>query len=406
VVNNGDGTVTYTPNSNFNGADSFTYTVSDGNGGSDTGTVTVNVTPVNDPPTANDDSVTTSEDTAVTIDVLANDVDPDGDPLSISATTSASRGTLVSNGDGTITYTPNANVSGADSFTYTTSDGNGGSATATVNVTISSVNDAPVAVNDVATTTEETPVTIDVLANDSDVDGDALTVSSVSVPGNGTVVIGGINVSYTPNAGFVGTDTFTYTAADGHGGAATALVTVTVTSRNEPPVADASATVTQVVSGNNSNAVVHLDGSRSSDPDGDALTYSWYVDGGLVPVASGVLASVELEVGDHSIMLLVDDGQASGTDTIVVHVITAAEAVDEIIDELGGSDVDQRTKRPLIATLKSAAASFDRGNDVSGNNQLHAFENKVRAQLGKSDPETAAALIRAAQAILAANNGQ
>ena len=98
------------------------------------------------------DAATTAEDTAVSIAVLANDTDPDGDPLTVTGVGTPAHGSAVVNANGTITYTPAANYTGADSFTYTISDGQGGSATATVSVTVTAANDAPVAVNDAATT--------------------------------------------------------------------------------------------------------------------------------------------------------------------------------------------------------------------------------------------------------------
>ncbi|MEE4236019.1 MAG: tandem-95 repeat protein, partial [Anderseniella sp.] len=114
------------------------------------------------------------------------------------------------------------------SFTYTVSDGQGGSDTATVSVTVIAVNDAPVANDDSATTTEGAAVTIDVLANDTDVDRDTLTIAGVAQGTNGSVVNNTTLVTYTPKSGFTGTDSFTYAISDGQGGSATATVTVTV----------------------------------------------------------------------------------------------------------------------------------------------------------------------------------
>lgn len=187
------------------------------------------VSTANTAPVANNDSASTSEDVAVTVTVLANDSDADGDPLSVSAVGTPGYGTAVVNSSGTITYTPNRNFHGADSFGYTVSDGQGGSATAAVTVSVASVNDAPVAVNDSASTSEGTSVTLAVLANDSDVDGDSLTVASVTAPASGSVVKNADNtLTYSPKAGFTGTDSFSYTVADPSGAKATATVTVTV----------------------------------------------------------------------------------------------------------------------------------------------------------------------------------
>jgi hypothetical protein len=161
---------------------------------------------------------------------------------------------------------------------------------------------------------------------------------------------------------------------------------VTVGTVNVPPVADASASQTNAISGNNSNAVVHLDGTRSSDADGDPLTYVWFVDGGVVPVASGATADVTLDVGDHTVTLVVDDGLAHSSATIHVSVLTAGEAVDNLIDLVNDASMERKNKRPFIASLKAASASLERGNFQSGANQLHAFQNKIRAQVGKTDP--------------------
>ncbi|SDE67791.1 tandem-95 repeat protein, partial [Ruegeria marina] len=125
-------------------------------------------------------------------------------------------------------YTPDADFNGTDSFTYTLSDGQGGSTTATVTVTVTPVNDAPVAASDYEFTDQNVPVTFDVIANDSDVDGDALAISSVGTAFNGTVSYDGPSVTYTPNADFFGVDSFTYTVSDGQGGSDTATAVVIV----------------------------------------------------------------------------------------------------------------------------------------------------------------------------------
>ena len=231
VVDNGNGTVTYTANLGFTGADSFTYTISDGNGGTDTATVTVTVTSVggNNAPTATDDGGTTDEDIAVTINVLANDTDPDGDTLSVSSVGTASNGTVTDNGDGTVTYTPTSGFSGSDSFTYTISDGNGGTDTATVSITVNAINTNPVANADSGTTDTAVAVTIDLIGNDTDADGDTLSVTSVGSASNGSVVDNGDGTAtYTSNGGFSGSDSFTYTISDGNGGTDSATVNITV----------------------------------------------------------------------------------------------------------------------------------------------------------------------------------
>ncbi|MBT8144509.1 MAG: tandem-95 repeat protein, partial [Gammaproteobacteria bacterium] len=231
VVHNGDGTVTYTPNTGFNGEDSFTYQVSDGQASSSaTVAVTVNETPNQEPTPANDQAET-DEDTAVTINVLANDSDPDGDPLSVANVTNGDNGSVENHGDGNVTYTPDTGFTGNDSFTYTVSDGRGGFDNAMVFVTVNPVqaeNRDPVAADDDAETDVDVAVTIDVLENDSDADGDSLVIVSVTQGTNGSVTHNDDTVTYTPDAGFTGTNSFSYTIEDGRGGSATANVVVTV----------------------------------------------------------------------------------------------------------------------------------------------------------------------------------
>ena len=183
----------------------------------------------NTTPVASDDSATTPEDTAVTINVLANDTDADGDALTVTNLTQPANGTATLNTDNTVTYTPNADFNGDDSFTYMANDGTSDSNIATVSITVNAVNDPPVANDDTASTTKDTPVTIDVLANDSDVDGNPLSVTSATSPSNGSVIVNDDNtITYTPKAEFTGTDSFTYDISDGKGGTDSATVTVTV----------------------------------------------------------------------------------------------------------------------------------------------------------------------------------
>ena len=267
---NPDGTITYTAAANYHGADSFSYTIGDGNGGTAIATVTVTVTNVNDGPVAVNDAVTTAEDTAATVAVLANDTDLDGDTVVVGSVTTPAHGTAAANPDGTITYTPAANYHGADSFGYTVGDGHGGTASATVTVTVTGVNDGPVAVNDAATTAEDTAVSVTVLANDTDLDGDTVSVSSMTAPGHGNAVINPDGtITYTPAANYHGADSFGYTVGDRNGGTATATVIVTVTPTNDGPVAvddeettaeDTAATI----------AVL----ANDSDLDGDTLSVS------------------------------------------------------------------------------------------------------------------------------------
>ena len=204
---------------------------------------------MNDDPVANDDSATVAEDSGANpIDVLANDNDgPDtGETLTVTVVSNPPNGTATITGGGTgVSYTPDANYFGSDSFTYTISDGNGGTDTATVSITVTNVNDDPVANDDSATVAEDSGANpIDVLANDNDGPdtGETLTVTVVSNPPNGTATItgGGTGVSYTPDANYFGSDSFTYTISDGNGGTDTATVSITVSAVNDKPTVSSS----------------------------------------------------------------------------------------------------------------------------------------------------------------------
>ena len=226
AVVNPDGTWTYTPKPNYNGPDSFTVTVSDGTLTA-TSTITITINPVNDIPVANNDSKIIDEDNTATGQITA--IDDDGDTLIYTKDTNPAHGTVTVNSNGTYIYTPNNNWHGTDNFTVLVSDGNGGTAVSTVTITVNSVNDIPVAQNDTTTTKEGKSININVLGNDSDADGDSLTVTNVTQPNHGTAAINTDGtITYTPNNNWYGTDSFTYTVSDGNGGTTTATVTITV----------------------------------------------------------------------------------------------------------------------------------------------------------------------------------
>jgi GH24 family phage-related lysozyme (muramidase) len=193
-------------------------------------------------PVAVDDTLTVLEDASLTSkDVIANDTDVDGDTLSLTAVTTAGTGTVAINSDGvSVDYTPAANFNGTEVITYTVSDGTLTDATGTLTITVTAVNDAPVAVDDTLTVLEDASLTSkDVIANDTDVDGDTLSLTAVTTAGTGTVAINsdGVSVDYTPAANFNGTEVITYTVSDGTLTDATGTLTITVTAVNDAPVA-------------------------------------------------------------------------------------------------------------------------------------------------------------------------
>ncbi|MBW2072032.1 MAG: tandem-95 repeat protein, partial [Deltaproteobacteria bacterium] len=250
-----DDTIVYTPASGFDGTDTFAYTVSDGNGGETTATVTVAVAAdgaANQAPTAIAESSNTTQDAAVSIDVLSNDYDADGDALTLTVSTpdTSMGGTVTVNDNSTpadptddfIDYTPPAGFLGTDTFSYTVDDGNGASDTAivTVQVRAGSADPVPTAVGDSAATPANTAVTVDVRANDLHPNAaEPLVLDAYSQGAHGTVSIDDNGTPadetddvllYTPDSGFEGNDTFTYTISDSNGDTATAAVSVAVLS--------------------------------------------------------------------------------------------------------------------------------------------------------------------------------
>lgn len=244
-----DNTLIYTPEEGFTGNDSFTYTVQGDNNSRDTTTVTVAVL-ANQDPVANSDTITTDEDTAVVIAPLANDTDPEDDPLTITKVdTENTTGTANLNEDGTVDYDPNGQFNAltegetvTDIFHYTLSDGQGGFATESVTVTITGVNDIPTAEGDAFGTDEDTPFTFtnnDLLANDQQGDLPASTSNVDGTTSNGGAVVdnGDGSFTYTPTANFNGDDSFSYTLTDNDGETSTATVTISVGSVNDIPQA-------------------------------------------------------------------------------------------------------------------------------------------------------------------------
>ena len=242
---NADGSFSYTPGLNYNGADSFTYKANDGVGDSGIATVSIIVDPINDPPVARDDSFTINEDTILTMPapgVLINDTDVDSALLIAVLVSAPVRGTLTLLTNGSFLYEPNTNYHGADTFTYRVNDGTADSSVATVTITVNPIDDAPVAANDAYSVNEDTPLnvaaTMGVLANDTDVETNTLTAILMNAPAHGTLTL---NVdgsfSYQPAVNYHGTDTFTYRANDGLADSGVAMVTITINPINDPPVA-------------------------------------------------------------------------------------------------------------------------------------------------------------------------
>ena len=323
--------VRYSPDADYHGEDHFTYVVEDGGGLADTAAVAVTVLPVNDAPEAHDDRATTPEDQPVTVDVLVNDGDPDGDSLRVLSVSDAARGRVEIVGAGRLVrYSPDTDYHGEDHFTYVVEDGGGLADTAAVAVTVLPVNDAPEARDDRATTPEDQPVTVDVLANDGDPDGDSLRVLSVSDAARGRVEIVGAGslVRYSPDADYYGEDHFTYVVEDGGGLADTAAVAVTVLPVNDAPEArDDRATTPE-------DQPVTVDVlANDGDPDGDGLRVLSVSDaarGRVEIVGAGSLVRYSPDADyhgeDHFTYVVEDGGGLADTAAVAVTVLPVNDA--------------------------------------------------------------------------------
>ncbi len=378
VVDNGDGTVTFTPAPDYNGPVTIDYTVSDGNGGTDDGQAVVSVGAVNDGPTAVDDNSSTDEDTPITFNVLGNDTDPDMDVLEITgATVDPAVGMVTDNGDGTLTFTPAENYNGPAEISYTITDGNGGTDEGTWNVTVTPVNDDPVAVDDVDTTDEDQSVIVDLIGNDTDVDGDTLTLESFSVdPAEGSAVDNGDGtVTFTPAPDFNGPATITYTVSDGNGGTDEGEAIVSVGAINDGPVAgddtattdeDTPITITDVL-------------DNDSDADGDTLT----IISVTVPAEQGEVTTDGTNVtftpaenfnGPATITYTISDGNG-GNDVGLINVnVTPVNDDPDAVDDSDSTEFET----PISIDL------LDNDTDLDGDS-LTVTEATVPADQGTLD---------------------
>lgn len=227
VTVNADGTYTYTPLADFAGTDSFTIVATDSSGASDTKTITVTVTPVNDAPIGLDSAQVVAENSVLNATLAMSDVDV-GDTPEATLQTGPTNGVAVVNTDGTYSYTPDPGFSGFDSFVILVTDDAGLTDTATITVNVSFANDAPTVTAPAVTTERNTPISGSVTMTDPD-PGDIPTASVASGPANGSVTLAADgSYTYSPTAGFIGTDSFDVLVADSLGLTAVTTVNVTV----------------------------------------------------------------------------------------------------------------------------------------------------------------------------------
>ncbi|MDP6599122.1 MAG: Ig-like domain-containing protein [Candidatus Poribacteria bacterium] len=349
----------YTPKSNFSGQDSFTFRVNDGNLDSTAATVTITITAVNDAPVATGQSVSVAEDSSNNAITLSGS-DTEGDDLIYALVSNPSHGTLSGTAPN-LTYTPKSNFSGQDSFTFKVNDGNLDSTDATVTITITAVNDAPVVIPQVVTTSEGVAKTVNLVGMDADNENSSLTYKIGQLPKNGTLSeISGVTVTYTPKSGFSGGDNFTFQASDGALDSQAATVTIVVTAINNAPVAVAqSVTVVE----DSSNNAITLSGS---DSEGDNLTYTLVTNpsqGTLSGTAPNLTYTPKSNFsGQDGFIFKVNDGNLDSTAATVTITITAV------------NDAPVATGQSVTVVEDSSNNAITlSGGDTEGGNLIYAL---------------------------------
>ncbi|EGR9014109.1 tandem-95 repeat protein, partial [Vibrio parahaemolyticus] len=381
LVDNGDGTWTFTPQIDDDTEVSFTFDIIDDEDLVVSGSANLDILPINDAPNAENDVITTEEDTAVTIDVLVNDSDVEGDALSIQSASVPSEQGSVDIVDGKLVFTPAENFNGDATITYIVTDGDL-TDEAKVTVTVTPVNDSPVAVDDTVSTQEDTVVTIDVLPNDSDVDGDKLSIQSASVPeAQGKVEIVDGKLVFTPAENFNGHAEITYTVTDGEL-TDEAKVTVTVNPVNDAPTIKVDAVESITENAVSTDTVVATLTVRDTDTPEDRLTVSlennsngyFVLVGNEVKLTQAGVDAVnndELNLKDLTISASVSDGvnpTANDSDSLIVNRVNDAPTVENAIaDQVLSEDFATYTI-DLNEVFKDTDSSLE--FSVSGNNSI------------------------------------
>ncbi|HCG8276782.1 TPA: tandem-95 repeat protein [Vibrio parahaemolyticus] len=381
LVDNGDGTWTFTPQIDDDTEVSFTFDIIDDEDLVVSGSANLDILPINDAPNAENDVITTEEDTAVTIDVLVNDSDVEGDALSIQSASVPKEQGMVEVVDGKLVFTPAENFNGEATISYIVTDGDL-TDEAKVSVTVTPVNDSPVAVDDTVSTQEDTVVTIDVLPNDSDVDGDKLSIQSASVPeAQGKVEIVEGKLVFTPAENFNGDAEIIYTVTDGQL-TDEAKVTVTVNPVNDAPIINVDAVESITEDAVSIDTVVAALTVRDTDTSEDQLTVSlennsngyFVLVGDEVKLTQAGVDAVnndELNLKDLTISASVSDGvnpTASDSDSLVVNRVNDAPTVENAIaDQVLSEDFDAYTI-DLNEVFKDSDSSLE--FSVSGNNSI------------------------------------
>ncbi|EHK9063214.1 tandem-95 repeat protein, partial [Vibrio parahaemolyticus] len=381
LVDNGDGTWTFTPQIDDDTEVSFTFDIIDDEDQVVSGSANLDILPINDAPNAENDVITTEEDTSVTIDVLVNDSDVEGDALSIQSASVPSEQGSVDIVDGKLVFTPAENFNGEATITYIVTDGDL-TDEAKVTVTVTPVNDSPVAVDDTTSIQEDTAVTIDVLPNDTDVDGDKLSIQSASVPeAQGKVEIVDGKLVFTPAENFNGDAEIAYIVTDGQL-TDEAKVTVTVNPVDDAPTIKIDAVESITEDAVSTDTVVATLTVRDTDTPEDQLTVSlennsngyFVLVGNEVKLTQAGVDAVnndELNLKDLSISASVSDGvnpTANDSDSLIVNRVNDAPTVENVIaDQVLSEDFDTYTI-DLNEVFKDTDSSLE--FSVSGNNSI------------------------------------
>ncbi|EOV6248057.1 tandem-95 repeat protein [Vibrio parahaemolyticus] len=381
LVDNGDGTWTFTPQIDDDTEVSFTFDIIDDEDQVVSGSANLDILPINDAPNAENDVITTEEDTSVTIDVLVNDSDVEGDALSIQSASVPSEQGSVDIVDGKLVFTPAENFNGEATITYIVTDGDL-TDEAKVTVTVTPVNDSPVAVDDTTSIQEDTAVTIDVLPNDTDVDGDKLSIQSASVPeAQGKVEIVDGKLVFTPAENFNGDAEIAYIVTDGQL-TDEAKVTVTVNPVDDAPTIKVDTVESITEDAVNTDTVVATLTVRDTDTPEDQLTVSlennsngyFVLVGNEVKLTQASVDAVnndELNLKDLTISASVSDGvnpTANDSDSLVVYRVNDAPTVENAIaGQVLSEDFDAYTI-DLNEVFKDSDSSLE--FSVSGNNSI------------------------------------
>ena len=350
--------LTYTPDAGSSGTDSFEFAVTDGQATSVPAIVTITVNAVNDPPTAENQSVVTDED--IPFAIILTGSDPEEEALIFVVSSQPTNGSL--SGDApNLNYTPDANFNGLDSFTFKVNDGELDSNIATVSVTVKPVNDAPSANGQSVSTAEDTDKAV--ILTGSDVDGNNLTYSIVSQPAHGILSGTAPNLTYTPAANYNGSDSFTFKVNDGIVDSSPATVSITITPVNDAPVADGQS----VNTAEDTAKAITLSGT---DAEGNILTYS-VVSQPAHGALSGSAPNVTYTPADNyngpdSFTFKVNDGTVDSAPATVT------------IDVTPVNDAPVAIPQELVTTENTALSVTLTGSDIEGTSLIFSVTSGDR----------------------------